>query len=92
MFEEKVAIKHLGETLGCEFDDVITIEFSPSLLSKMEKIFMDMALSAKSFSELEDAYEMYQLFRTGRTVWEDARWVISEEKRFKKVEESKKTC
>ena len=71
--DREIKVTKCGEQNGCLFSDRVSIEFSPSELETLERIFEQRAINAIRYNEQGDERDMRELFGEGFRMWEKAR-------------------
>lgn len=69
----EIRVTKCGEIEGCEFNDRISIEFSPFDLLILKEIFEERATKAIGYNQQGDERDMRELFAEAREIWKKER-------------------
>ena len=73
MSEREIEVTKCGELFNCEFDDRVSIEFTPSELLNMKEVFAERAIDASDYDRQGRERVACEVFTTAREMWEKAR-------------------
>ena len=71
--DREIKVTKCGEWADCEYNDRISIEFSPSEILRFAELFEQRALDAEKYSDQTRERGMHEGFLSAREMWEKAR-------------------
>ena len=73
MSEREIKVTKCDEQFNCEFDDRVSIEFTPSELLNMKEVFKERAIDASDYDRQGRERVACEVFTRAREMWEKAR-------------------
>ena len=71
--QREIKVTKCGKHEGCEYNDRVSIEFSPVELTSLIHIFTDRAEIEKNYDRQDYEHKRCELFTEARRIWRTAR-------------------